>query len=1280
MAASALDGMYYEFHIPLGLKDLVEDLLGRQPKNPNSPSVWVPSANRQWFSIPRANTNSTTEVLTINFKLPFSVSELAFQALRVSVHIEAWYLDRMNNWKQMRDNSSLPVALDLSSSAATSWFKYHTFVYPIVAKAIQLRLTRRPDTALGNRPYVVGIKETLIRRNIYDRAQGMQALESEQDPLGNTITKYIKDWNASKAIDNSPTSFWRSAPQPDPQAVVSLYLDVRDYTGSSQLVDKVFIDPVYVNQALNLYYSNDDTVRTMKLSPIALAPSQQINATWIAGQGLQDSTPPLLEDSETALYQFPVAWGPLISTDSWIGIAWAPAFDPTSGPAGNPVLFEVTPTNSSGTQWWPKILYDVGAAEIVLEMTNGTTTHTYSTAISPLFPVNQPLKIVVGWRYDTTDPTVYISVVNQIGVTLASYEATNSNFPPHITLDGEVDFSDWEGTLSAVVVKRESYQLSSALFQQNPAPYVNPDPVLPDINGNIPASSLDNAILAVDWTTQEFICGGTHETWFTDKEWTPVWRDYNTQKGFLILPHALPMKYLKLEFTHLTPEPYPVYDSDIKVTYNVFPVSVVQMSHGQPDWFGQVMGYLTLGLDMFSGVGAVNWMHPETVQNAMQSIFGATTTNVTVAVGTGIAGETLPNTTRSSLQSTTRDETSSPWVYRRAPIDTTTLAQNQYTTINGQATIQGNASTTDPSAQVISDSTGQINTAATSPGALPIRGQDWWVFPGQTLKMPASIMNGLTTSEVVTERYYYRETRIRFTTTSVHQYDTRTVTRDAAMAYFAGILDVQPYYTTHITDQDPINFTFSSYDPTQWVFTDVNKLDSGPITADSNPYVITNPHFEQTLADWTQTAGVWVWSGDGHQSGQKHLVPTGHSKAAASVVATGATKRLLSQPVAVTAGDTINFSGWLQYQSVTSSSGGKISIGAATYLGSTLVDANVDLGMQILNPSGSSTPHYGEYFVQVFNDFVVPAGVDHLAITFNVNNLVTAGTIFFSDPTMEPGTGITATAFKDFQTQSDFAKLDCEFFDSGLMLSDSLWARADPLDTNISNITLAPAAGTIPSDIPAGMWSDMTAEWKDPTIVWGEPRAVVNIQIDPDKIFDGKRVLHFYRAAGASEAGILVRQETNFVANGLFRIGAVFYKPIANANQITVRLRRLSDGVYIYEEVIRSPAAGYWYTFQSAFVNIPDSQDQVYTVEFVLSGDLQDDMYLNDLYCEVANIRYFLRLGDSGAFLHDVTPLAYGDSCSVATTTPVTEFSVETEFLSDRAFAYGGTFTPNFLK
>lgn len=1291
MAASATTGMYYEFSIPLGVKDIVEDLLVRQPSNPNSPSVLVPTANREWFSNPRVTTDSTTEVITVNFVLPLSVSELGFQALRCSVHIEAWYQDRSNNWRQMSDSTSLPIALDLSTSVAESWYKYHTFVYPIVAKAVQLRLTRNIDTTVGNQPYVVGIKETLIRRNIYNRAQGMQALEAEQDPMGNVITKYIKDWDASKAIDNDSTTFWKCSPQPDPSAVVNLFLDLRDYAGNAQTVDKVFIDPVYVNQTLNLYYSSDDTVNTLKLSPISLTPDNQVNAVWTAGQGLQN-----IEDGVTTTYTFPVAWGPMVSDALWIGLVWSPDFDPTDGPEENPVLFQVTPTNDTGTQWWPKIYYDVGAAELIFEITNGTTTYTYLAVISPLFPVNQLLNIVVGWRYDTTHPTIYISVVNQIGTQLALLDTTDVNFPTLITLDGDVGFSDWSGTISAVVIKLESYALTSSVFQTNASQYADPDPVMPDINGNIPATTLDNAILAVDWTTQQFICGGTHDTWFEDKEWTPVWSNYITQKGFLILPQSLSMQYLKLEFTDLTPAPYPVYDSGIQVTYDVFPISVVQTATQTPPTLGGIIGgLLTLGADiLFTGVGAVNFLNPSTVNNALNSIFGSTTTNVTVTVGPGVGTAALPNSTLSSLQATsTRSETSSPYVYRRTPINPTTLAQNAYTAITAQDTIQGNASTTDPTSQVIANSTNTTTIAPTNAGALPIRGQDWWVFPGQTAKMPASIMNGLTTSQVVTERNGTTETRVRFTTTSVHQYDTKTVTLDAAMAYFAGVLEIQPYITTNIVNQDPINYVFTSYDPTQWVFTNINALASGPITAVSNPYVIDNPLFQQNIDDWTASSGTWTWSGDGYQSGQQPLVPTGQSYGAAQVTANSTNLKLISEPIPVTAGSVINFSGWITYQNVTSSSGGKISIGCATYLGLTLVDATVDLSMDLVNPTGSSTPSYGEYFVHVFGNFTVPGGVDNLAITFNVNNLVTAGTVFFSNPEMAPSTtadtldptlgwstSTSGTIFKDFQTQSDFVKLDCEFSDSGLMLSDGMWAQEDPLDTNISSIVLAPSTGTIPSVIPAGMWGDSFGDWGDTTIDWGEPEGVVSIQIDPNMIFDSMRVLHFTRAAGAEEAGILIRQETNFVANGLFRIGAVWFKPTANANQITVRLRRLSDGVYIYEETINAPVAGYWFTYQSAFIEIPDSQDQVYTVELVLTGDLADDLYVNNLFCQIASIRYFVRLGDSSEFLHDVTALAYSDSCSVSCTVPVTEFSVEAEFLSDRAFAYASTFTPNFLK
>ena len=51
-----------------------------------------------------------------------------------------------------------------------------------------------------------------------------------------------------------------------------------------------------------------------------------------------------------------------------------------------------------------------------------------------------------------------------------------------------------------------------------------------------------------------------------------------------------------------------------------------------------------------------------------------------------------------------------------------------------------------------------------------------------------------------------------------------------------------------------------------------------------------------------------------------------------------------------------------------------------------------------------------------------------------------------------------------------------------------MWARQDPLDTNISFTALAYYTSTIPDQVPAGMWNDTIAQWSDANIPWGAPR------------------------------------------------------------------------------------------------------------------------------------------------------------------------------------------------
>jgi hypothetical protein len=1403
---SAVEGMYVDFSIPLGLYSLLQQCCANTQGDPNTPQVVQPPALRMWFSQPRpANSaalpQSLTEVLTVNFKLPLSVSEMGFDALRVGCHIELWYLDRLNNWRAICDETMNPLTVDLSVSQTQAWYTAHFYCYPIVAKAVQWRITRVYDPLVGTQPYVVGIRNGLIRRNIYTLADGTQGIEPAQDPVGNIFASYLKHWDAAKCFDNHPHTYWKSMPQPDPAAVVNLYLDVRNAGGAAQLMDTLYLDPVYAGQMLNVYYSNDDSVGTRKLSPVTAVPTTDENTQWQQGTGRWD----ISDVGGTTDYKFPFAAGPLKNQDAWVGIEWTPDFNPgysnaeqtivvtgsptggtftlsyggaisvpipynaapsalqsalvgmssigagnllvTSGLAGgpwtvtflnnlgaqaianlvpditnltgggvtvttvvtggqpggppqNPILLQVVPANPTTGQFCPTIYYDVGAAEIVLKLTDGTTTYGPGSGLpgcplSPLPTQYTPLRIMVGWEYSPS-PTVFIEVTTSRQAVLGT---VSQPLPPACTqmsFDGTIGFHDFRGLFTAHVIKLENWATAVPSFMANPQVYVSPDPVIPDSHGNIPATSLDNAIYAAAWVMQEHGTGGGDATHYTEKTWTPVWRDYLCQKGKLFFPQQISCKYLNLEFSNLTPEPYPVYDAGIQTSYQVFPVSVTQSITTSGPRPSGLAGLLTVGADvLLQGVGSVNWLNPSTINKAVNSLYGQTVSPMSVTTGPGYNTSTLPNTVDLSLTEQTRTEVSSPWLFKRQVPNPTTLAAQQINVTTSAPLIQSGATALAASSLLPvangsnpADAFTPLLNNAFAPTTLPQQGADWWVFPGGTLRLPAAVMNGLTAlTDVVTGRVITTDTRLRFTTTMVHRYDVRTVTRDAAVGYFAGIREVQPYVTTYINEQDPDVFAFSLYDPVAtWVATNTASLASGPITtATPFSYEILNSNFDTDINNWIQQTGVWSFD---PAIGHWYL-------GAATVTADGTTKTLVSSYMDVTPGTHIDASVWAHWTGLAAPSGALAIQLCAFYYNAPVprvdeTDApfvSSDVRGLTYSPWPASTPADpgGNVWVQITaaaadsTGFTVPPGVNVMRLALVVDSSATAGQVWFDTVEVSTTDATEGTLFRDFQTTSQFNKVTCVFTDTGLVRSDDMWATPNLNDTNVGATDLAYYTTLIPDQIPAGMWADSFADWSDQIIVWGEPRAVVAIQVDPNRTFQGKRVLHFTRAAGAGIAGVKIRQQLNFVAGGLFRIGAIYYKPNANANQVTVALRRISDGVYIYEETF-TPIVGYWFEYLSDFIAIPEVDDQQYSVEFTCSGDAADEMYLNDLWCDIAQIRYRVGMGSIGENpLLDVTALRYTGLAITSCTDPVQEFYVQVAILSPHSYAYGASFTPNYL-
>ena len=1050
---------YYDFHYPLQFVNLMLELLGRQQDSTTAQPV--DSGDREWFSQPRVSKDSTTEVITTTFRLPLSVSEISLEILRMPCKAEVWYQDRSNNWRPVLDSQRNPLSVMVSRSDTKSWYKFSARCYPIVAKQVQIRVTRSPDPVLASTPYPVGIRNTLLRRNVYERSAAGPSFEDEVDILGNVVSKTVRDWNAAAAIDNDYTTYWRSAPQPDPSAVVSLYLDVRTDTGAPQVIDRLYLDPVYTGQDLNIYYSSDMTVGTRKLSPATLLPSTDEGTEWHPQVGRRDTA----VGNGMSSYRWPLRIGPQSSQDAWVGVEWTPDFaSATANLAHNPVLFEMADPVTDGFK--PTLYYDPGSRRFGLEFDSSYNTLLYTTPpLSQDWSAGETVRVRAGWRY-TPDRTVVITVVNQRGQTLTELVATPGDLPASIVLTGDAGFSNVRGTIRNLVVNLESYEASSSDFLANPTIYCDPDPTIPDENGQRPSTSLDNAVYAATFVSREHGCGGPDDSHYDDKEWTPIWRNYAATKGMLYFPQPVGMKFLKLEFTNLTEEPYPIYEAGIDVLYKVFPVSVIQQSTVGTRTYTGSGGFLGLGTFISTnGVRSVNWLNASSVAAAVGSIFGAKVPPVVISTGTPYVSQVIPNSSPALVQDSQRLEVASSFVYAREAIQPYVLAADKYnTTIKAEGLQAIQDYVTVPWQEIEAANPGVI-TKVKSTGTVPMRGTDWWIYPGQQLRIPAAVMTKLTDTSTVTERKFTTERRVRFVTTSVHRYETRVLRRDAAIAYFAGVREVQPYTASYIPGEDQPVFDFPIYDPVQWTYTNVvQAVDDlgnpfGPIGVDVPGAVALASKSLQTQSDFVKVDVDYRDSG-----------------------------LLKSDPI------------W----------------------------AIPDDGGAVVGDEKLS-PYFG----------VLPGYLD--------GGTATGGT-----------TTTLVDSSKSWRTNVFAGKMLAVTNGTN---TDTFWTVLSNTATTITITGTAPVAFNSTSvyevrGVLLGNWSDTISAWNDPATMWGSAHGVVSLAVSNDRRYQGNRVVTFTRAAdvasslsGGGEAGIVVRQRTNFVPGALARVGATFYRP-TNTEQI----------------------------------------------------------------------------------------------------------------------------------
>lgn len=216
---------------------------------------------REWLSKPRVASSKVSEILTFTFGKRSSISSISFDILSVGCRYEFTYIDSDGIELPLLRDDYNAIAFTVSSKDEwKTWQRWEFDCQPCIATKLRVRMTRVNDEKAPEGEYSIGMKNLAIKRSINSRDDAALGFKDNIDGLGNVISKTVKDWQPDKAIDDSSDTYWKSEPQISQDAVVNMYLDIRDEYAGPQYFDDITIDPVYLGSQMNIYYSNDDTI------------------------------------------------------------------------------------------------------------------------------------------------------------------------------------------------------------------------------------------------------------------------------------------------------------------------------------------------------------------------------------------------------------------------------------------------------------------------------------------------------------------------------------------------------------------------------------------------------------------------------------------------------------------------------------------------------------------------------------------------------------------------------------------------------------------------------------------------------------------------------------------------------------------------------------------------------------------------------------------------------------------------------------------------------------
>lgn len=546
-----------------------------------------------WTSVVRSMDSPHNEIVEIRLDEEAEFNHLSYEIASFPqyVEVQAWVTDQ-GRWVSVHSQSyyeSNPAGI---SGAIPNgylhpyhygndhWTKIKVATPTTKSGRIRFVLKRistgAPPSGFDGKPvpYPLGLRHVDVgfrasSRGALPNVDFANPISTTSNVLGQPVQHSVHVFAATDAADGASESYWKCEAQPISQAVVSMYLDLSDEFGNPRVFDRLFIDPYSTGPTMNIYWSNTPPDST------SLASAESLEEPLVP-ESVHGSIA-MLESGDQGL-----RWPKHVP--AWIDFSNAQlGFDPTKDWWWACEFYPNFPINMILDR---ACLFSIGTEQDAVDYGDISVTTTASgeiefrfygvTVFLDTWDWTPGQKMRIGGQWTASTGELQLVVVNPNGDQFASGGQSGTFTAPTSAPDwvrigkslGSSPLNEvaLDITMIGFVMGYGEHDLSEVLSSGVLETYTA-KPRYPDADVDRTAGTFlryhpsYRGRFSSKGSTMGFM-GGRVDLW-SNVEWAPVAQDFVLARGYVRFP-LVRARYLKLEFTNLSPEPFETFLSHTK--------------------------------------------------------------------------------------------------------------------------------------------------------------------------------------------------------------------------------------------------------------------------------------------------------------------------------------------------------------------------------------------------------------------------------------------------------------------------------------------------------------------------------------------------------------------------------------------------------------------------------------------------------------------------------------------------------------------------------------------